>query len=81
MWRRKRAEPPAVTEKQVQEALDGTDVDEARRLRAEATGDMRALKAQAPLVSRLADILIERRRLNHFGEELTVTFTPRRSHG
>lgn len=80
MWRRNPEKDP-ITPEQVEEALDRSDVKQAREMRAEATGDMEALQAQAPLVTRLAELLVERRKLNHFGEELTVTFTPRRSTG
>ena len=53
------------------------DVDEARALREEADTGLIALQRQAPYVARLTDSLIKRRELNHFGELIQVTFTPR----
>lgn len=53
------------------------DVQEAQELRAEAIDNLMQLEKQAPYVDRLTDRLIERRRQNHFGEEIQITFTPR----
>lgn len=53
------------------------DILEAQKIRAEAEQDMRHLRAQAPYVARLTSRLVERRELNHFGDEITVSFTPR----
>lgn len=65
MWGRKRtSQVPA-------------DVGEARALREHATSEMRALKAQAPYIDRLVGTLVERRKQNHFGDELTITYQPR----
>lgn len=54
-----------------------SDVQEAIELREEAQQDLRDVKAQAPYVAQLTARLVERRALNHFGDELKVTFTPR----
>lgn len=53
------------------------DIDEARRLRDEASAALQSAEAQAPRVIRLTDRIIERRKKNHFGDELQITFTPR----
>lgn len=55
------------------------DLDQARNIKREAAKDMSQLKRQAPYVSRLAARLIERRELNHFGDDVQITFTPRES--
>lgn len=78
MWPRSRKKLHLPTPEQVEEQLADSDVNEARQLRVEATGELRRLDAQAPTVNRLAQLLIERRKFNHFGEELAVTYTPRR---
>lgn len=57
-----------------------TDVGEARVLREVATHEMRVLKEQAPYVDRLVAVLVERRKLNHFGDDISVTYTPREAH-
>ncbi|MGX9348904.1 DUF7620 family protein [Microbacterium sp. KNMS] len=72
---------PVPTVEQVEQRLEQSDVGEARELRQEATDEMRVLKAQSSTVAVLADKLIERRKMNRFGEELTVSWTPRRLHG
>lgn len=64
MWRRKKITP-------VQ------DVDQARALRERATRELEVLHAQAPYVNRLVGTLVERRKVNHFGEQLEVTWIPR----
>ena len=54
-----------------------TDVNEARALGEKATGELEALEAQTPYIHRLVGALVERRKANHFGDELTVTYVPR----
>lgn len=53
------------------------DIQEARDMREEAAEDMRAVQRQAPYVSRLTARLIERRALNHFGDDIQITFSRR----
>lgn len=53
------------------------DLDEALAIRKAAQKDLTELRKQAPYVSRLTARLIERRALNHFGDDLQITFTPR----
>lgn len=55
------------------------DVQQARVLRAQAQTELAAAKQQAPYVARLTARLIERRALNHFGDDIQITFTPRGS--
>jgi hypothetical protein len=57
--------------------VEAADVEEARVVRAEATAELAQVKKQAPYVSRLSARLIERRAMNHFGDDITITFTPR----
>ena len=54
-----------------------TDVQEAWELKREASRHLAEAKAQAPSVASLAARLMERRALNHFGDEIQITFTPR----
>ena len=54
-----------------------TDVHEALEIREDARKDLAELKAQSPYVSRLSARLIERRALNHFGDDIQITFRPR----
>lgn len=54
-----------------------TDVHEALELKSEATRHLAEAKAQAPAVAQLAARLIERRALNHFGDDIQITFRPR----
>jgi hypothetical protein len=53
------------------------DIDEARAIRREADNYLANVTRQAPYVSRLTARLIERRELNHFGEQIQITFSPR----
>lgn len=53
------------------------DVSEAREIREETKADLSRVRAQEPYVSRLSGRLVERRALNHFGDDIQVTFTPR----
>jgi hypothetical protein len=53
------------------------DLQQARTLRAEAQEELAVAKRQAPYVARLTARLIERRALNHFGDDIQITFTPR----
>lgn len=54
-----------------------SDIEEAREMREEAAQDMREVQRQAPYVARLTARLIERRALNHFGDDIQITFTRR----
>ena len=62
------------------EPVEPADMQEARQMRREATEDLVELKRQGHYVARLSTRLIERRALNHFGDDIQITFTPR-SHG
>lgn len=53
------------------------DIDEARALRDEAKATLSQVKTQAPYVARLTARLIQRRAENHFGDSITVTFSPK----
>ena len=53
------------------------DIDEARAIRAGADADLTKLQSQAPYVARLTARLIQRRAENHFGDSITVTFSPK----
>lgn len=57
--------------------LPSTDIGEAREMRQEASAELAELRQQAPQVERLSRRLVARRKQNHFGDEITVTFTPR----
>lgn len=46
-------------------------------MREEAAADLAAAQRQAPYVARLTAALIERRALNHFGDDIQITFTRR----
>lgn len=48
-------------------------------MREEAAEEMREAQRQAPYVARLTARLIERRALNHFGDDIQITFTRRES--
>lgn len=56
------------------------DLDEARKIRDEAQADLAEVHAQAPYVARLTTRLVERRALNHFGDDLQISFTPKDKH-
>ena len=51
---------------------------EACEAKEAAQRSYRAAQAQDQFINELVTGLIERRDRNHFGEELTVSFTPRR---
>lgn len=53
------------------------DTAEARTMRVAAQRDIDQLQKQAPAVHTIAARLIERRALNHFGDDIQVTFRPR----
>lgn len=53
------------------------DIGEARSLRDEADTDLTRVQGQAPYVARLTARLIQRRELNHFGDSIQVTFSPK----
>ncbi len=54
-----------------------TDIAEAIEMREEAAEEMRQAQQQAPYVARLTARLIERRALNHFGDDIQITFSRR----
>ncbi|WP_382307263.1 hypothetical protein [Herbiconiux sp. UC225_62] len=56
------------------------DVNEAIELREQTNAELSRVRAQDPYVSRLSSRLVERRALNHFGDDIQVTFTPRGRH-
>jgi hypothetical protein len=56
------------------------DVEEARRLRADAEEQYGELLEQRPRVARLTSYLVERKELNGFGEEVHISFTPKERH-
>lgn len=53
------------------------EIELAQKMRDEATNEMWELKLQKSEVTSLLRKLARRRELNHFGEELTVSFRPR----
>lgn len=53
------------------------DVGEAQQLRREIEAQSEHVAGRAPTIARLTDYLAERRRLNHFGESIQITFTRR----
>lgn len=61
-----------------QKATD--DTDEIKRMRASAEQEKWELQLQKPEVESLVRKLKRRRELNHFGEELQVSFRPRNGH-
>lgn len=69
-WKRKR----------LQAEQRETDIENARAELVLAKDDQRQVIAQAPLVASLSLYLAERRELNHFGDALSASFTPRRNH-
>lgn len=78
MWpRSKRPRHEQPTDEQVEQALEQSDVHEARRMRSEASWELRLLRDQKPGVAALADMLGERRKQNHFGRDIEVTYTRR----
>lgn len=56
-----------------------SDVDEARRLRVEASEEYRQAVVTGLTVAQITSYLHERRALNHFGESIQITFTRRGS--
>lgn len=53
---------------------------EATAARIAAEAELDRVKAQGRYVQRLSAALIERRQLNHFGDEIQITFTPKEKH-
>lgn len=53
------------------------DTGEALVIRAEANSSLTKIQDQAPYVARLTARLIQRRELNHFGDSIQVTFSPK----
>ena len=53
------------------------DIAEAQKMREETAEEMREVQRQAPYVARLTARLIERRALNHFGDDIQITFSRR----
>lgn len=70
-WRRLKRESEA------QERVHTGDIELAQQMRDEASSEMWELKLQKSEVASLLRKLSRRRELNHFGEELTVSFRPR----
>lgn len=68
MWGRKRR--PVVPD----------DTGEAQIIRAEARDELHELYRQSHEVASISRKLARRRELNHFGEELTVSFQPKGRH-
>lgn len=56
------------------------DTGEAKVIRQEAQREMAELQRQAAFVERVTRALVERRKQNHFGEDIEITFRPRRGH-
>lgn len=52
---------------------------EAIAARVAAEQELAQVRAQGRYVQRLSAALIERRQLNHFGDEIQITFTPKES--
>lgn len=67
VWGRKRVQVP-------------DDTGEAQVMRQESKEELKRLQRQRYEVSDIADRLHRRRELNHFGEEMTVSFRPRGRH-
>lgn len=58
-----------------------TDVAEARELRAEAKQEHREAIITGFTVSQITSYIAERKALNHFGDDLSISFKPRRADG
>ena len=56
---------------------DRDDLEEAAAMRAEAARELAQARSQTAYVSRLTARLIERRALNHFGDDIQITFNRR----
>lgn len=67
VWGRKRVQVP-------------DDTGEAQVMRQESKEELKRLQRQRYEVRDIADRLHRRRELNHFGEEMTVSFRPRGRH-
>lgn len=67
VWGRKKIEVP-------------DDTGEAQIMRQEANEELKRLHRQSYEVVSITDRLHRRRELNHFGEEITVSFRPRGRH-
>jgi non-canonical (house-cleaning) NTP pyrophosphatase len=53
------------------------DVQEAREMREEATEQIETISNRSGYVSKLTSQLIARRVLNHFGDDIEITFRPK----
>jgi hypothetical protein len=53
------------------------DVGEAQQMRREIEAQAEHVVNRAPTVARLTGYLAERRRLNHFGDSIQISFTRR----
>jgi len=72
-----------MTRKSWRKRLTGTidvpdDLGEAKVMREEAARDLRDLESQAPVIARMTGYLNDRRRRNHFGESIQITYTRRK---
>lgn len=75
MWGRKRR-----AARDRQRSIAAFDTGQAQAIRREAVREMAELKAQQAEVESLARKLNRRRALNHFGQDVQITFTPRGGH-
>lgn len=75
IWWKSKKSKPSVTTADLPVIPD--DIAEARQLRQEARAELGELRAQAPLVQNLAKALVDRKALNHFGDDITITFVRR----
>lgn len=66
--------------KQERDEVREADIELARRELAKAQSDQQDVVSRAPIVASLSAYLAERRELNHFGEALSDSITPRRRH-
>lgn len=53
------------------------DLHEAKALREISTQQLQQVQQRGPQVAQMAAFLAERRRANHFGESIQITFTRR----
>lgn len=61
-------------------AVEAADVEHARAQREEAVADLAQLQEQSRVVARMTSRLIERRALNHFGDDIQITFVRKERH-
>jgi hypothetical protein len=59
--------------------LPKTDVEQALKKQEQAENDYREVLGQRFAVAELTSYLVERRALNHFGDDITISFRPRRN--